>query len=74
MVFFLIPYENIYKVILGRSFIAKLDFVASLDHLKIKYHKDAGKIFLVNVDMCEAHLIYEAMLKTSLASTELTNI
>ena len=36
--FFVIPRENAYNTILGRSFLTALDAVASPVHFKLKYH------------------------------------
>lgn len=47
--FFVVPCEIVCNGILGRSFLATLDVVASPVHLKMKYHNDAGHPSIVKV-------------------------
>lgn len=42
MIFFVVPSENVYNYILKRSFLEKLDIIASIVNLNMKYHNDFG--------------------------------
>lgn len=63
--FLVIPYESVYKEIFRISFLTKLDAVASPVHLKMKYHKNAGKPICFSGDMLGDHLSHESILKNS---------
>lgn len=65
--FLMIPYENVYNDILGRSFLAILNSMASLIYLKVKYHNNACKLVVILADLHEDYLIHEAILKNPLA-------
>lgn len=49
--FLAIPYKGIYKCIVGRPFMASLDVVGTLIHLKLKFHNIHSEIVTVNVDL-----------------------
>lgn len=49
--FLMIPYENVYNDILGRSFLAILNAMASLIYLKVKYHNNACKLVVISADL-----------------------
>lgn len=50
----LIPCRNIFRGILRKSFLEKLDAVTSLVHLKVTYHDKEGKSTIISVDLEEA--------------------
>lgn len=50
----LIQCRNTFRGILGKSFLAKLDTVTSLVHLKVTYHDKEGKSTIISVDLEEA--------------------
>lgn len=51
------PYKSALKGIIGRSFLAKLDVVASTLHLKIAYHDEKWALATINMDLQEKERI-----------------
>lgn len=66
--FLVIPYKNIYNGLLGRSFLAALNEVASMVHLKMEYHNSLGELVVIATNLRGAHLIHETMLKNPIMS------
>lgn len=64
----MVPYENVYNDILGRSCITTLDTEASKVHLKTKYHNYLSQPLFVKFDLHGAPLIHEATMKNFVAS------
>lgn len=65
----MISCESVYNNIFGKSFLATLDVVAFLVHLKMKYHNDVSQPILIKLDMRGTRLIYKATIKNSRTST-----
>lgn len=57
----MVPCTSIYNFILGRPFAIVLDVVASLVHLKVKYHNLKGELVTINGDLEGAKKIYQAL-------------
>lgn len=55
--------KSVYDFILGRSFLASLDAMASTVHLKLKYHNDSRELVVILIDLRGAYLIQEIILK-----------
>lgn len=60
--------RSTFKVILGISFLEKLDAVTSLIHIKVSYHDKEGISATVSVDLVEAKRIKEPILNDILMS------
>lgn len=56
-----IPYRSAYNCILGRSFITMMDVVASLIHLKFKYHNIHDELEMICADLFGAQIINKAL-------------
>lgn len=69
--FLIIPFENIYNDIQGRSFLAVLDAVASTVHLKMIYHNSLGDSIVIVAGLHGYLLIEETILKNPLANVVL---
>lgn len=67
--FFVILCKSAFKGIIGISFLAKLDAVASLVHLRLAYHNMEWKSTVVNVYLEEAMKIKGIVFKDILASS-----
>lgn len=65
--FLIITCSSAFKGIMGRSFLSKLDEVASPVHLKIIYHDMEGKSNVTSTDLEEARRIKEIIQKNILA-------
>lgn len=61
--FLVVPYENAYNGILGRSFMETLDVMASKVHMKMKYYSNSGKLIVITDDLCGALLTHKTILK-----------
>lgn len=61
--FLIIPCESVYNEILERWFMAELYAVASIDHLKMKYHNRSGKDVITVDDLCGDHVIHGMVFK-----------
>lgn len=59
--FLLVPFRSIYNYILGRPFIATLDIVASLIHVKLKYQNFHNDLVTISVDLLGAKRIYKVL-------------
>lgn len=68
MHFLIVPCENVYNKILGRSFMANLYVAGYMVHLKMKYHNNSGKLVIIKDNIHGARLIHEAILKNLLAT------
>lgn len=66
--FLVIPYKNIYNGLLGRSFLAALNKVASMVHLKMEYHNSSYELVVIATNLRGAHLIQETVLKNPIMS------
>lgn len=64
----MIPRGSIYNNILERSFIETIYVMASLVHLKMKYHNYSNKKVVIKVDLHGARRIHEAPLKNPLST------
>lgn len=64
--FLVIPCKSVCNGILRRSFLAILDIVTSLIHLKMKYHNDADKLIIISVICMELTSYMKSYNKTSL--------
>lgn len=51
--FMIIQCRSAFKGILGRSFLVRLDVVASSVHLKVTYHNVEGRLVLMTADVDE---------------------
>lgn len=63
---FVIPCESVYNDILGWLFLAAFSVVASVVHLKLKYHDDFDKPVVIKDDIWIAHRILYMILKKSI--------
>lgn len=61
--------RSMFKGILGRPFLARLDAVASLVHLKVTYHDEEGGPTVVSFEVDEAKWIKEIIQKNIITST-----
>lgn len=61
--FLVIPCRNAFKGKPERSFIGRLDAMASPVHLKVTYHNIEERLVIVNADVDEAKRIKEIMHK-----------
>lgn len=52
-----IPCKNVYKYILGSPFTIMMDVVASLKHLKLKYHNIHEESVMMCADLFKAQII-----------------
>lgn len=59
--FLVVLYVSVYNCILGWPFTAMLDVVASLIHLKLKYHNIQGESTTINAYLERAKWIYRAL-------------
>lgn len=46
-----VHYKSVYKLIVGRPFTTSLDPMASLVHLKLKFHNLHGELVIVNANL-----------------------
>lgn len=67
LTFLVIQCRSSFKGILGRSFLARLDVVASTIHMKITYHYEEGILITVGVDLQVARRINRIILKNIMA-------
>lgn len=54
--FLVVPYNNVLNWILGRPYAETLDVLASLVHLKLKYHNFHDDLVKINVSLSKADL------------------
>lgn len=59
--FLVVIYKNVYNCTLGRPFVAAIDTIASLFHVKLKFHNLHGESITINVDLVEAKRINQAL-------------
>lgn len=57
----MVPYKNVYNYILGVPFVATLDFVTSLIHLKLKFHNLHSESVMIIVDLIGPKGIYYSL-------------
>lgn len=59
--FMLVPCKSVYNYILGRSFTTTLDALASLVHLKPKYHNINDELTMISANLYGEKKIYKAL-------------
>lgn len=66
--FLVVPCKSAFSGILGKTFLEKLDVMASPIYLKVTYYKNPRKSFRLNADLKASRLIREVMLKNFLTT------
>lgn len=66
--FLVIPSRSVYNCILRRYFLVTLVVVASIIHLKMKYHNKFGESNFILTDLCRTRLIHQMILKNPRAT------
>ncbi|CAI8598604.1 unnamed protein product [Vicia faba] len=61
--FFVIPCKNVCNNIFGRLFLATLDMVAFLIHLKMKYYNNTSKLIDISIYLYGIHFVHNVVMR-----------